>query len=89
MVPASIDLVMNLCSDSAGALCDRGAEDSRGAIMAEYGLLIALVAVGVLSALGLFHDELISFYVNATATAANQVNEGALVPAQWPIGQIA
>lgn len=57
--------------------------------MAEYGLLIAIVAMSVLTALGLFHDELISFYVNATATAANQVNEGALVPTQWSIGQTA
>ena len=80
---------MNLSSDTATSFRDRGVEDSRGAIMAEYGLLIALVAIGVLSALGLFHDELISFYVNATAQAANQVNEGALVPAQWSIGQIA
>ena len=55
----------------------RRVHDSRGAVMAEYGLLIAIVAISMLTALGLFHDELISFYVNATSTAANQVNEGA------------
>lgn len=43
----------------------------RGAVMAEYGLIIAVLFLSVVSAVGLFHDELIAFFTRA-ATTVNQ-----------------
>lgn len=40
--------------------------------MAEYGLIIAVIFLSVVSAVGIFHDELISFFTRAAAT----VNQG-------------
>lgn len=44
----------------------------RGAVMAEYGLLIAVVFLGVAAAVAVFHDELISFFSEAAGTVANE-----------------
>jgi len=39
--------------------------DERGAVMAEYGLLLALIAVAIITTLVLFKDSLVSVFTDA------------------------
>lgn len=44
----------------------------RGAVLAEYGLLIAVLFIGVASAVAIFHDEVLSLFSEAASTVANE-----------------
>lgn len=44
------------------------AAEERGAVMAEYGLLLAVIALAIIATLVLFRDELTSVFSNATTT---------------------
>jgi len=44
------------------------AAEERGAVMAEYGLLLAVIALAIIATLVLFRDELTSVFTNATTT---------------------
>lgn len=46
---------------------ERAAEE-RGAVMAEYGLLLAVIALAIIATLVLFRDELTGVFTNATTT---------------------
>jgi len=56
------------------------ATDERGAVMAEYGLLLALIAVMIIAAMVAFRDTLFGVFNDATeelgGTAATNANEG-------------
>lgn len=53
--------------------CTHGANRTeRGAVMAEYGLLIAVLFLGVAASIGIFHDELIDFFSDAAGTISNE-----------------
>lgn len=54
---------------------ERAAEE-RGAVMAEYGLLLAVIALAIIATLVLFRDELTGVFTNATTT----LNTGATAP---------
>lgn len=49
-------------------------EEDRGAVMAEYGLLIAVVFLALVSAVALFHEELVSIF-GRTAEAVNTAGD--------------
>lgn len=44
------------------------AKEERGAVMAEYGLLLAVIALAIIATLVLFRDELESVFTDATTT---------------------
>ena len=52
------------------ALAERG--DERGAAMAEYGLLLALVALAAIGILFIFGEELVSVFTDASDTLENR-----------------
>ena len=52
-------------------------KDERGAAMAEYGLLLALVALAAIAILILFGDALVSIFTEAEQTL---VNRGSATP---------
>ncbi len=53
-------------------------KEERGAAMAEYGLLLALVALAAIAILVLFGEELVDVFTEATDTLENR---GAPAPA--------
>ncbi len=53
-------------------------KEERGAAMAEYGLLLALVALAAITILVLFGEELVDVFTEATDTLENR---GAPAPA--------
>jgi pilus assembly protein Flp/PilA len=48
------------------------AKDERGAAMAEYGLLLALVALAAIAILVLFGEQLVDVFTEATDTLENR-----------------
>lgn len=55
------------------------AAEERGAVMAEYGLLLAVIALAIIATLVLFRDELTSVFSKATNTL-NTADEANLNP---------
>ena len=45
--------------------------EEAGASMAEYAVLLAIIAVGVVSAIGLFRDQIVSIFNSSASGLAN------------------
>ena len=77
MTKGAISAVARLQTMQAD-LRTRAAEE-RGAVMAEYGLLLAVIALAIIATLVLFRDELTSVFSKATNTL-NTADEANLNP---------
>jgi Flp pilus assembly pilin Flp len=47
------------------------ANEETGASMAEYAVMLAIIAVGVVSAVGLFRDQIVSIFNSSASGLAN------------------
>ena len=57
------------------------ASEETGASMVEYAVLLAIITVGVVSAVGLFRDQIVSVFNSSASGLANVTSGGGQVPA--------